>query len=140
MLRTLGAIALVASLSAGCAPARQDFYVKPDVTLDRYERDALACVNQATAATPTNTQIGWMPYVGLYSADTNAGLRAANVQLCMRDRGYQLVQFPACQTNIPEAQRFGFGDRTRLGQRLKVGPQSCVTWGAQGETILYTPG
>jgi hypothetical protein len=70
----------------GCVT--NEFYVKNGVTLDMYERDGVGCATTATQAVPTNTQIGWAPYVGIYSADTNAPLRDKNMEICMRDRGY----------------------------------------------------
>jgi hypothetical protein len=78
----------------GCVT--NEFYVKNGVTLDMYERDGVGCATTATQAVPTNTQIGWAPYVGIYSADTNAPLRDKNMEICMRDRGYQKIPVPYC--------------------------------------------
>lgn len=133
---------IVTSIVSACVP-NQQFFLKNGVTLDRYERDGLDCVNKATGATPVNTQVAWAPYVGVYSVDTNAGLRTANVEICMRDKGYVYSQVPSCAGRgkdvIAAAQSSGFGDKRRLKQRMRVGPNSCVVRSPKGEDLLFTP-
>ncbi|WP_139816233.1 hypothetical protein [Planktotalea arctica] len=134
-------LSIVPFISA-CVP-NQQFFLKNGVTLDRYERDALECVNKATGSTPANTQLGWAPYVGVYTVDANAALRDANVEICMRDKGYVYSEVPSCagrgQDIINAAQQTGFGDKRRLSQRMSVGADTCVARNTKGELLLYTP-
>lgn len=128
---------VVAIALSGCVP--QEFFVKNNVTYDRYERDSLACATKVTQQVPTNTQVGWAPYVGVYSSDTNAPLRAANFELCMRDKGYQKVQVPMCSGDQTAALATGFGSDARRAQRMKVKSNSCFVMNSKGEQLLYTP-
>ncbi len=57
-----GALAL-----GGCVD--QNFFVKNAVTYDRYERDYVGCSTAAAQKVPTNTQVGWMPYVGIQESN-----------------------------------------------------------------------
>jgi len=121
---------------AGCAPTVSNYYVKQGVTYDQYQRDALACANEATANAPDSNQVQWAPYVGVYTVDANTGLRNANVEICMRNKGYSNVAIPYCPMEKREAAfSEGFGDRNRLNQRLSVGQETCVVNGG----LLYTP-
>ena len=121
---------------AGCVD--QEFFVRQNVTYDRYERDFVGCATRATQEVPTNTQVGWMPYVGIYSADTNAALRGKNFELCMRDRGYQKVKIPYCsgdKLKAANAQAKAPQDRRR---RMKVTQASCWVGKPDGAPFLYS--
>ena len=121
---------------AGCVD--QEHFVKQNVTYDRYERDYVACATSATQEVPTNTQVGWAPYVGIYSADTNTALRLKNFEICMRDRGYQKVSMPYCTgdelkkaTEMSKARQ----DRSR---RMVINSRSCYINTADGSPFLYS--
>jgi hypothetical protein len=104
----------------------QSFYLKNNVSYARYERDTLDCANKATAAAPNAVQVGWVPYIGIYSVDKNDGLRNANLQICMRDKGYAYTPVPHCSFLIrDEIIATGFGRKESLGQKLKVRSDSC---------------
>ncbi len=116
----VAAIGLSVVLVSGCVPS--EFYVKQGVTYDRYERDGVACATAATQAVPTNTQVTWAPYVGIYSVDTNAPLRDKNMEICMRDRGYQEGAGPLLHRPRAES-------RDRGSQAAKVARQHDGGWG-----------
>lgn len=124
--------ALSASLAIlGCAegqPYTERFFLKQGVTYDQYQRDALDCANAATAAAPAAQRIGWVPYVGVYSVDQNAGLRQANLDVCLRDKGYSFTEVPQCLPDQwREIRETGFGRREALNQRLDIRPDSCFS-------------
>ena len=135
MVRAVICCILACSLG-GCVAGGGSYYVKQGVTYDRYQRDFLACANEATANAPASNQVQWAPYVGLYTVDANTGLRNANVEICMRNKGYSNVEIPYCPMEKREAAfSEGFGDSKRLNQRLRIGPETCVVNGG----LLYTP-
>ena len=131
MKLTLTVAVAVSLAAAGCGPTNlshlnREFFLKQGVTYDRYERDILACANQATSAAPNSTQVGWMPYVGIYSYDPNDALRAANLEVCMRDKGYTSTAVPHCDLAIRDSvAATGFGRKDALSQRLNVRKDSC---------------
>ncbi len=134
MFTTLSLLSLALS---GCVP--NDFYVKQGVTFDRYQRDSVGCATVATQAVPTNTQVSWAPYVGLYSVDTNSGLRGQNLEICMRDRGYQKVSIPYCTGNsLNPATEVAKLPQDR-NKKMKISKDSCYVLGAAGGPSLYTP-
>ena len=122
---------------SGCVS--NEFFVKQGVTFDRYERDSVSCATQATQSVPTNTQVGWAPYVGLYSVDTNEGLRGKNLEICMRDRGYQKVAIPYCAGPSLKAAT----EKAKLPQdrnkKMRITKDSCYVFGADGTPALHTP-
>lgn len=125
-----------AALVSGCV--EQQVFVKQDVTYDRYERDFVGCSTKATQAVATNTQVGWAPYVGIYSYDTNTALRVKNLELCMRDLGYQQVVMPFCagdrQTRaMAEARQPQ--DRNR---RMTIQPNSCYVNRPDGTVYIHS--
>ena len=137
MARLSGVLILVSFLLTGCVS--NEFFVKQGVTFDKYERDSVGCATTATQAVPTNTQVGWAPYVGLYSVDTNSALRSKNLEICMRDRGYQKVAIPYCSGDAMKAATERAKqpqDRTR---RMKITANSCYVLGPDGSPALYTP-
>lgn len=130
MKSILLAIAAVSMVAACANPSvshlTQSFFLKNGVTYDRYERDTLACANQATASAPSAVQVGWAPYVGVYSVDKNDGLRDANMEICMRDKGYSYTPVPHCEFITKEQiVKTGFGRKNALKQKLRVGVDSC---------------
>lgn len=130
-------IALIAPFTlAACVG--QEFYVRQNVTFDRYERDTVACRTLATQAVPTNTQVGWAPYVGIYSVDTNEGLRASNHELCMRDRGYQPVEIPYCSGEAATAATQASRQPRNRNERMRIASNSCYITTAEG-SYLFTP-
>jgi hypothetical protein len=132
VLAVLGMLPITA-----CVTAEQ--YVKQGVTLDRYQRDTVGCATKVTQAVPTNTQVAWAPYVGIYSVDTNESLRVANLDICMRDLGYQKVAIPYCQgENEPKASKLANEplDRSR---RLTINENTCYVSRMDGSTFIYTP-
>ncbi|MGB8815571.1 MAG: hypothetical protein WCC57_20530, partial [Paracoccaceae bacterium] len=133
----IATVLLSGMILTGCVPS--EFFVKSGVTFDRYERDSVGCATQASQAVPTNTQVGWAPYVGLYSVDANAGLRGKNLEICMRDRGYQKVSIPYCTGVSLKAAT----DAAKLPQdrnkSMTITKASCYVLGAAGTPSLYTP-
>ena len=135
-MKRLALVALSVSLS-GCVA--NDIYVKQGVTMDRYERDGVGCATEATQAVPTNTQVGWAPYVGIYSADTNLPLREKNMEICMRDRGYQKVSLPYCSGAALKAATAEAKLPRSSTKTMRVGTGSCYIMDAKGQAYLYTP-
>ena len=121
---------------SGCVD--QSLFVKQNVTYDQYERDYVACSTKAAQLVPVNTQIGWAPYVGIYSTDTNAALRMKNFEICMRDAGYQQVTISYCSgksAEIATQQSRGVRDR---GEKMKITQQTCYVAGPDGRPFIYT--
>jgi hypothetical protein len=132
----IGATALSFAL-AGCVSS--EFYVRQGVTLDRYERDGVACATEATQAVPANTQVSWAPYVGIYSVDTNSPLRDANMEICMRDRGYQRVAVPYCAGDSLNAATAAARQPADRKREMRVTTASCYVIAPDGSPFLYTP-
>ena len=121
---------------SGCVS--QDFWVRNSVTYDKYERDFVGCQTLATQAVPTNTQVGWVPYGGVYSVDTNSPLRLKNFEICMRDRGYSQQPIPYCSGDAltaADAQARLPVDRNR---RMKISANSCYTFGPDGTPYIFS--
>lgn len=125
-----------ALLISGCV--EQQIWVRNNVTYDQYERDFVGCQTTATQAVPTNTQVSWAPYVGIYSVDTNSQLRQSNFEICMRDRGYSPVTVEPCtgtaQTAANEQSRLP-SDRNRV---LTVTANTCYVYRNDGTPYLYS--
>ena len=116
---------------------QQQFWVKNAVTYDRYERDFVGCQTTATQSVPTNTQVTWAPYVGIYSVDTNSALRTKNFELCMRDKGYSQVILNACTGSSLEAARKQMAlpqDRSKI---MQIRANACYTFKGDGSPFLY---
>jgi hypothetical protein len=128
----------VAVALAGCVPS--EFYVQQGVTFDRYERDGVGCATVATQAVPTNTQVGWAPYVGIYSVDTNSPLRDKNMEICMRDRGYQRIEIPYCSGEALTAATAAAKQPQDRNRKMSITPQSCYALAPDGTQFLYSPG
>lgn len=124
----------IAVLLAGCVPA--SFWIKDGVSLARYQRDQTGCEVTGTQQVPTNTQFGWAPYTGIYSADTNTALRQRVIAQCMTDRGYRRVELPACPGDTASAVRSG--DLPRRPS-MKITSESCHVAMMDGSYRLYTP-
>jgi hypothetical protein len=136
---TMKVIYLLTSASlvlSGCIS--QQFYVKNGVTLDRYERDGVFCATKATQEVGTNTQIAWDYYAGLYTADTNNELRARNMEICMRDRGYAYVEIPMCTGDQLKKANEKAKQPRNLKNRMKVNSSSCYTVNSDGKPLLYS--
>ena len=73
-----------------------EYFVRDGVSFTQYQRDVVGCATQAAQAVPTNTQVGWAPYVGVYSSDTNEGLRMQNKEICLNQKGYSRATIPPC--------------------------------------------
>lgn len=122
---------------SGCVSS--EFYVKQGVSADRYERDGVGCATAAAQAVPTNTQVAWAPYVGIYSVDTNNVLRDKNMEICMRDRGYQRVPVPYCAgTDVTKATEMSKRPRDP-NKMMHVTADSCYILDGKGAPFLYTP-
>jgi hypothetical protein len=121
---------------AGCVD--QDFFVRQNVTYDKYERDSVSCATRATQQVPTNTQVGWAPYVGVYSTDVNAALRAKNLEICMRDKGYQKVKIPFCQGERLKAATAASKSPQIRSKRMKINKTSCWLNRPDGSAFLYS--
>jgi hypothetical protein len=128
--------AAAAALVSGCV--EQQVFVKQDVTYDRYERDFVGCSTKATQAVATNTQVGWAPYVGIYSYDTNTALRVKNFEICMRDLGYQQVQMPFCSGARQTAAMAAAKAPQDRNRKIMIQPNSCYVNRADGTMFLYS--
>jgi hypothetical protein len=109
---------------SGCVTPQ--VFAKNGVTYDRYERDATECVTKAIQAVPPNIVSAYDTLGGLYTADTHAQARATNTQLCMRDKGYQLISVPLCTGEALKNARKRAGTEAARSEVIQVGPQSCV--------------
>lgn len=134
----LNKMALVSVLClTGCVD--REFFVRQNVTYDKYERDYVECGTQATQQVPTNTQVGWAPYVGIYSVDTNTELRMRNFEICMRDRGYSEVTLPYCQNEALQSAQSEMALPQDRSRRMRIVPGSCYVLKADGSPYLYSP-
>ena len=135
-MRSVFAAVAVSFVVGGCVD--QDLFVRQNVTYDRYERDAVGCATKASQQVPTNTQVSWAPYVGIYSTDVNAPLRNKNYEICMRDRGYKKVKIPFCQGDKAKtAAELAKSPKVRQ-MRMKVGQNSCWVNKPDGSVFLYS--
>lgn len=134
-MRVVISMVAVVALSA-CV--QQQFWVKNAVTYDRYERDFVGCQTVATQSVPTNTQVAWAPYVGVYSVDTNSALPTKNFELCMRDKGYSQVALQPCTGADLEAARNQMTRPQDRSRTMQIGPKSCYTLKADGSPFLHT--
>lgn len=132
-MKKTGTLLATLALLAGCVPTQ--YWVKNGVTLAQYQREQTQCEVTGAQSVPTNTQVGWAPYVGIYSADTNSGLRDRVIAQCMTDKGYQYVELPTCGSDI--AAKFRSGEITAR-EKMLVTPQTCVISTGNGP-MLYTP-
>lgn len=126
-----------ACLLIGCVD--QDFFVKNNVTYETYERQYVGCQTEATQKVPTNTQVTWAPYVGIYSVDTNSGLRAKNFEICMRDHGYVPVTLPYCTgdaATLANQESRQPQDRTK---HMTITSETCYITTSTGKNHIYTP-
>ena len=135
MKRSIYTLLLLGPLAA-CV--QQEHFVKNGITYDRYERDTVGCATAATQAVPTNTQVAWAPYVGIYSQDTNQPLRVKNFELCMRDKGYQKVSLPYCAGDKLKAATERAKEATPRNWRMKITSASCYVHKSDGSAFLYT--
>lgn len=129
----------LAAVTLTCSCVATTFPVKQGVTFDRYERDTVSCAAESTRQVPTNTQVAWAPYVGIYSVDTNAQLRGKSNEICLRDKGYEMMQIPYCGSALVEAANTAARatrDRKRV---MRVSPESCYVIAPNGQPFLYTP-
>jgi hypothetical protein len=130
-------VAAFAMVLSGCVTT--EMFVKQGVTMDRYERDTVGCATKVTQAVPTNTQVAWAPYVGIYSVDTNSGLRSANLDICMRDKGYQKRPVPYCQGDIMKDATAAAAMPPDSKRRLNITADTCYVNRADGRQFIYTP-
>ena len=137
MMKLKFAVFVAASLSlTGCL--EQDFYVRQGVTFDRYQRDTIGCATSATQSVPTNTQLSWAPYVGVYSVDTNVSLRTANLDICLRDKGYQKVTIPYCaDASLTSATAAAKGPRD-MNRKMAITASSCYI-NTQSGPFFFNP-
>jgi len=119
---------------SGCVPV--GFWVKEGVRLSDHQRTQTGCEVKAAQDVPTNTQVGWAPYVGVYSADQNANLRQRVIAQCMGDNGYQLVELPQCSGTLTSEVRSG---KRPPKERMHVSPQSCWVSMPDGSFAMVTP-
>ncbi|PTV94831.1 hypothetical protein C8J27_10699 [Rhodobacter aestuarii] len=113
--------------------------VKNGVTFDRYERDTVFCQAESTRQVPTNTQVSWGPYTGLYSVDTNTQIRAKTNEICLRDKGYQLVSIPYCSGANLKAADAESRTQHQRSDVMRVNENSCYVISWEGNTYIYTP-
>ena len=123
---------------AACA-GPEPMFVKEGVSFRQYQRDTISCLTSSAQAVPANTQLGWQPYVGLYTADTNAQLRDAASDLCLREKGYSKVTLPLCESDIRMNGVYGPQTETDPNKKLHIGPGSCYYIGRDLRPQLYTP-
>lgn len=107
--------ALVLALTVGCAPARQDVWLKPGTTSLRAEQDFLSCAARARRDFPERPRIATAPRVTIgtglcrsgvcvgvnnspeiFETDRNEPLRVRAVAACMQARGYAPASLPRC--------------------------------------------
>lgn len=124
-------------LTTGCVD--QSFFVKQNISYDQYERQYVGCATKATQNVPTNTQVAWAPYVGIYSTDTNAALRQKNFDICMRDGGYQEVTLPYCTGDALKQAQAQASEPKNLKRKMKINSGSCYISTGSGQPYLYTP-
>ncbi len=138
-MRRTGQVAVVAVVGlvlAGCIS--KPMMVRPGISYGRYEADRTRCMARAVQEVPNNTQIGWAPYVGLYSVDVNAGIKRKVYEQCMRAKGYQRAELPGCDGKTIELARAAI--RNDAIQRMKLGQPAEMCWftDASGEERIFT--
>lgn len=134
-----GFVVAISILSLASCAGPEPMFVKEGVTFLQYQRDTVSCLNEAAQAVPSNTQLGWQPYVGLYTADTNEPLKVANAELCLREKGYSKVTVPLCDENIRMQGIYGPQTDTDPNKRMHIGPGSCYFIGRDMRKNLHNP-
>lgn len=132
MKRCLIVLALVLQ---GCVPT--EIWLREGISGADRNRIVTNCQVKATQNVPTNTQVGWAPYVGIYSADTNTNLRAQVITQCYADKGLRRVELPICSAEISNAIR---KTRPTGHKRIRVTEQTCYVQMYDGSQYIYTPG
>lgn len=131
-----GLVAGSAVLLSGCI--EQTAMVRPGITYGRYEADRTSCMAKTVREIPNNTQIGWAPYVGIYSVDVNSGVKRKVYEQCMRSKGYRRAELPACDAETIKVAQSAI--RSDSIQRMKLGQPSEMCWfiDREGEERLFT--
>lgn len=132
-------VATISAVSLTACAGPEPMYVKEGVTYLQYQRDTVSCLTQAAQAVPSNTQLSWKPYVGLYTADTNEPLKVANADLCLREKGYSKVTVPLCDQAVRTQGMYGPQTDTDPNKRMHVGPGSCYYIGPDMRKNLHNP-
>jgi len=128
---------IVVTILGGCVD--KEVFAKNSVTYDQYERDYVACGTLASQAAPTNTQVAWAPYVGIYSVDTNEQLRISNFEICMRDKGYSEVKLPYCQGESAKAAQNLMSLPQNRQARMRIVSGSCYVLKPDQSPFIYSP-
>lgn len=92
---------------SGCVPTTA--WYKGSVTQKRANSQLTECQVNATKDVPTSIEkkvtggilIGYIYIPTTSDVDTNDQLRNKVVAQCMTNRGYQPVELPVCQSNVP---------------------------------------
>lgn len=146
-------------LFVGACTTPLDTYYRPGATVQKVERETIACEVSALRQVPASTQTRRLPprFVppqqfcdsagactvrpGYYipgevvSFDPNDGLRQRVEQQCMADRGYAPVSIPECPESIAAAAPY------RAQKTLpKLNAQSCVIYQQDGTFQIVTRG
>lgn len=118
----------------GCVPT--EIWLREGITVADRSRIVTNCQVAATQNVPTNTQVGWAPYVGIYSADTNATLRNRVITQCFADKGLRRVELPVCSAEVSSAIR---AKRPSGRERIKVTENTCYVQMLDGSQYIYNP-
>lgn len=131
-------VALLAStiVLGGCVA--QSFHIQQNIPYDKYERDIVSCRTSALQNVPNNSVTSWMPYVGIYTTDTNEQLRQSSFNICMRDRGYQELEVPLCSGVAAAEAREIFDSPTYRQTRMNIQANSCYIVNASGHSFYYS--
>ncbi len=136
MKTDIALVALASFVLAGCVS--QPMMVRPGIEYAAYERDRTECAARATQSIPSNTQFGWAPYVGIYSVDTNAGIKRKFFEQCMRSRGYSRHELPMCDGKTISAALKAV--RTDAIMKTKIARTGELCWFRDprtGDTVIF---
>lgn len=147
MTRRFHSFALVLLSSVGLAACDTSLttFFKPGVSVSRLQTDQTRCEVDALKDAPVANEVRQRPPMyfpgrsvcnaggqcwrepgywvggGFYTVDTNAGLRARVLDMCMADKGYKPVTIPACSAAVKQA-----APRAQTTTMPKLTDTTCV--------------
>lgn len=138
MKKSLLLLVGISILVSGCV--EQAFHVKQNIRYRDYEKDAVECRTEALQNVPNNSVTTWMPYVGIYTTDTNLVLRENNYRICMQDRGYQEATIQPCTGDAAAEARSILDDQAHRDARMSIQPGTCYVGNTVGLVYFYNAG
>ena len=157
-MRPVSILFLVSFILTACNPV--SLWYRQGAEVGKLNSDLTNCRVRAAQAVPVNQQIRRTPtYVSpvqtncygtgysmqcystggnvtggnIYSFDANSGLRTDVISQCMGQQGYQLVEFPQCDSS-------GAAQATNYSRLPAISPNSCVAKVSGDSWVVVNPG